>query len=189
MQFILLKFFFQILLHFNLSFAGLSIIVGFFYQWGSLYGYVNFFQSFKGVIIIFLIMILYPIPAIISLLTTIDREGIVKHIHETLPNIYDIFITAPCNTFIINTQSYIYFGIVCFQIFAGCFTGWIINFFIQKKLNELKQSSLSSQTLRARRQLIYALLIQMAIPLITIAAPIFAMIIAVIVKLKHMRGR
>ena len=178
----------QIILHFNLSFAGLSIIYCFFYQYCSITDKSEFFHSFKGISILFLLMLLYPMPSIISLLTTLDRESAIEFVKENIPNAFEVFVTAPCNTFVINFLSKLYFAIVSIQIVFICVIAWVVFFVIQKKLHQLRHV-LSVQTLRARRQLVLALVAQIFVPATLLIAPILIMIGVIVLKEKNMRGR
>uniref|UniRef100_A0A914P834 Uncharacterized protein n=1 Tax=Panagrolaimus davidi TaxID=227884 RepID=A0A914P834_9BILA len=149
-------------------------------------GKEEFFQSFKGITILYLSMIIYPMPSIICLLFTLDREGAIEYIKKEYPFAYELFITAPCNTFVPNKLSKTYFAIVTVQIVIMCFVVWFLFFTIRKKLYELR-TTLSTQTIKARRQLLWALFLQVFLPAGLLVTPILIYIGGIILQV-DLRG-
>ena len=126
----------------------------------------------------FLSMILYGIPPSYFYLYNVDYEIAKKYFEKNVPQIYELFKKEVCFMTEANFKGYIYGFDVIIQIFLAYFFAIILGFRVLKKINSLK-SSMSNASLKARKQFVTALMVQMAMPCIFIVIPITFLIIGI----------
>lgn len=174
-------------MHFTLSFVGLSMFSSFLYQYCSLTNELELLQSIKCTIILLIISIIFPLPCVILLISTLDRPTFLKDVTEQMPDLYQfLVINLPCNGLKMDTKTYFYAISILIEILIGSTGSWYLGYRIMKKLAELK-NVLSSATLKAKKQYLLSLSLQMIIPILVIIIPIFALVICVVLNLPQLQ--
>lgn len=176
-------------MHITISCVGCSIVVGLFYQLFSLNQNIHFFHSCKGIIIILTIMIFYPFLsfAINTPMPNFDESA--KYIKKFHSIAYHIFISASsCHALKLNFKDKIYFSILTFQVFAVWCMGSFVALKIHQKLAGIKHT-LSAATLKARKQLLIALCVQLITPGLLIVFPLLITLISIILKANYLSSK
>uniref|UniRef100_A0A7E4W781 G protein-coupled receptor n=1 Tax=Panagrellus redivivus TaxID=6233 RepID=A0A7E4W781_PANRE len=168
------------LMHFLLGYVGVSILISFIYRFYSLHGSLNFFHSKRGVILLALGIILYPVPSVIALYNgVLDREGTLVYIKANHPEYYDLFSQNSCYTFSKPTGMIIYAVVAAAEVSIMSVAVAFAGFKIYRLLSE-KKAHFSAKTYELHRQLIGSLCAQAFIHFSFLAIPTvtgFAMVI------------
>uniref|UniRef100_A0A914QX52 Uncharacterized protein n=1 Tax=Panagrolaimus davidi TaxID=227884 RepID=A0A914QX52_9BILA len=165
--------------------TGGSIMCGFFYQWASLQGNVEFFHSIKGVIILISASILYPLPSITLFFISYDHEGSKVYVKEEYPQFYDLYISVPCSATKTNLLGASQFLAIIVEVLAIFIVGIIIARKIGKKIDSMKHM-LSPSTLKARKQLLISLACQAIIPSGLLVAPVIMLFVGILLEIAQL---
>uniref|UniRef100_A0AC34FPN6 G-protein coupled receptors family 1 profile domain-containing protein n=1 Tax=Panagrolaimus sp. ES5 TaxID=591445 RepID=A0AC34FPN6_9BILA len=116
-----------------------------------------------------------------------SHEEILEYIKERAPNMYEIYRDGPCHSFKME-KCIIYLIVLMSHISAIWMVGFVIAFKTVKLISANRQS-LSGATYRLYRQFLLTLGIQAVIPLFFIIFPLFIVIVAIMIKSKHAKGK
>uniref|UniRef100_A0A914QWV5 Uncharacterized protein n=1 Tax=Panagrolaimus davidi TaxID=227884 RepID=A0A914QWV5_9BILA len=166
------------LMHISFSFGGMSIFYAFLYQYFSLNSTAEIFHKPIAVAAMIASMILYGVPPAILFLINVDYEFAKVYVKTNAPHFYNLFMTGSCNMNQINIWFFYYLFDVLLQIFGAYFFAVFFGIKILRKLRGMK-SSMSKTSLKAHKQLVFALMVQMAIPAIFIVIPVSFLMIYV----------
>ena len=159
------------------------------YQYASLRGNSSFFHSTKGVVIIFLITLIFPLPALtLYYFSRRDRVSFLEGIKSKYPSVYEfVNSAAPCDGIHFSNATVVYLLDVMFQICLVYALFLFVGLKIQRKWSQLRHT-MSTNTLRIRRQYLIALYWQMSIPFMFIVVPAVGLLIAVMLKVRSITG-
>ena len=170
-----------------LSFIGFSLFFNATYQYFSVMGKEHIFHKPWGIFLMFVIPLIYPIPTIILYIPNIDYEALKSNVLEEAPELYEFFIAASCSGSVINRKAVIY--IISSFVNMGLF--YVVGIFylvkIFKKLNELK-NSMSSSTLKLKKQFLWSIATQYTLPFAVIVIPISVLILSIIFNKGDIEG-
>ena len=178
---ILKQYVFQHIMHFTLSGAGLSVLIGFIYRYYSLRNELYFFHRKRAILIIGSAIILYPVPTLIPCWVEYrysekDSQDWVK---EYYPDLLYIFTDLSCSGFYdaLCLMLSIIFAVI--QIF---FIGISISYYAVKcvKLLNAVKHSLTAATYALQKQLLVVLGFQIMIPVFCLILPTIVLFIAML---------
>uniref|UniRef100_A0A7E4USU2 Serpentine Receptor, class D (Delta) n=1 Tax=Panagrellus redivivus TaxID=6233 RepID=A0A7E4USU2_PANRE len=177
-----------IIMHFTLSYVGVSIFIGLLYRYCALQGSLYFFHSKRGVAIIALGNLVYPLPVTIALLCAVEnRENTLLFIKTKYPSYYELFKNNCCNALAKPTGVLIYPAVAAVQIVAVASCSGIAMFKINNLMKE-KQSILTKKTYDLHRQLIYSLWVQAFLPTCFLVIPTVTAFLMVIKAFGNLRA-
>uniref|UniRef100_A0A7E4VWY3 G protein-coupled receptor n=1 Tax=Panagrellus redivivus TaxID=6233 RepID=A0A7E4VWY3_PANRE len=178
-----------ILMHFTLSYVGVSILIGLLYRYCALKGNLNFFHSKRGVAIIALGNLIYPIPVTVALLFThSNRENSLDYIRNEYPGYYELFAHNGCHGVSEPGGMIIYAVVAAGQIIAVATCSGITMFKINHLMKE-KKLNFTKKTYDLHRQLIYSLWVQAFLPTCFLAIPTVMAFVMIINTFGNLRGK
>uniref|UniRef100_A0A7E4VRG3 Serpentine Receptor, class H n=1 Tax=Panagrellus redivivus TaxID=6233 RepID=A0A7E4VRG3_PANRE len=160
-----------IIMHFTLSYVGVSIFIGLLYRYFALQGNLHFFHSKKGVVIMALCNLIYPIPVTITLINGVASvEESNLYIKTEYPQYYDMFIQNCCYSLSGPLEAIIYVAVAVSQITAVAVCSGVAMYKINNLMKE-KKLNFTKKTYDLHRQLIYSLWVQAFLPTCFLAIP------------------
>uniref|UniRef100_A0A914Y9N5 Uncharacterized protein n=1 Tax=Panagrolaimus superbus TaxID=310955 RepID=A0A914Y9N5_9BILA len=126
--------------------------------------------------------LLYPTPLAIITALNVNREAAINYVKEKFPSIFDLFITGSCNMNLPGLKMKIWFAAAVIQISLIYGVMLILGYKINQQLMKYKLS-MSHRSFKARKQLLFALIIQMIVPLIFIVIPVAGLYICIILEI------
>ena len=175
------------MIHFTLSICGISVFYGFLYQYCSIQGKAEIFHKIKSVILMSVSMIAYPLPSLFLWVWNVDWEEGRRILERTAPYAYNLYFEGACLINAFNLKTTMYFLVLILQIaFIYIFAVILAakNFI---KLSQMKES-MSSNSMKARKQFLWALVLQLMIPFFFIFLPIVGLSIEVVFAFGNFEG-
>uniref|UniRef100_A0A7E4VKI3 G_PROTEIN_RECEP_F1_2 domain-containing protein n=1 Tax=Panagrellus redivivus TaxID=6233 RepID=A0A7E4VKI3_PANRE len=177
-----------IIMHFTLSYVGVSILIGLLYRYYALQGNLSFFHSKKGVILITLFIIVYPIPTVIALVASVTSPEETRYYIQTEYSFYyETFINYCCHAISDPVSMIIYAIFAAIQItFIGSCS--VITMFRINHMMKEKKLKLTKKTYDLHKQLIYSLWVQAFLPTCFLALPTVTAFVMIINAFGNLRG-
>ena len=165
----------------------MSVFYGFLYQYFSIQGNAELFHKTKTIVAMFVFAFLYPMPLMVLVAINDDHEEAELRIQKTAPYAYDLFIHGACIVTQENLIQIIWTVEVVIQMGLIYVIALILAWKIRQKFKELRHS-MSSASLKAQKQLFFALMVQLMVPFIFIVIPVGGILACVILKLGDVAG-
>ncbi|KAE9548175.1 hypothetical protein FO519_008615 [Halicephalobus sp. NKZ332] len=176
------------IMHETVSWAGMSLLLGFLYRFYSIKGEIGFFHSKKIALMIPTIMIIYPIPSLAALYygdVGHSYEEQVIYILQNVPEYYFLYKEFKiCNVFTEIKKSYIYEAVCITQISIVYVAGVTYVLKVVRLLKKVRPN-LTAATYALQRQLFVALLFQALVPLIFFVIPILLLMSVILLNLSY----
>ena len=173
--------------HYTLSFSGFSLLYTSAFQYFSVTGKETFFHTPWGFLLMLVIPILYPIPALVLYVLTLNYEALKANVKEEVPEIYEFFMAASCSGNLVNPKSILYLSVAVAEmtIIYGIGTVFIIKIF--KKLTAMN-TSFSPATLKLQKQFLRSFSIQYSMPFFALLFPVSFLMISIILGKGNIEG-
>uniref|UniRef100_A0A7E4VIE0 G protein-coupled receptor n=1 Tax=Panagrellus redivivus TaxID=6233 RepID=A0A7E4VIE0_PANRE len=178
-----------VIMHFFLSYLGISILIILLYRYQSLKGNLSFFHSKRGVIILALWIILYPLPSVISLYFALGgEEETLAYVKANYPETYDLYANHACYTLINPVGMTVYATTAACEILFVCIVGPYGVFKVYRLLYE-KKIKFSAKTYELHRQLIHSLVVLAVVHAFFLAVPTITAFIMIINSFGNLREK
>ena len=168
-----------------ISCVGWSITYCLFYQYFQLRGNTDFFHSPWGITLLIILPIVYPFPSLAFVYFSLDYSKSLNHVKQNFPRIYPLFIQAPCYTVLMDEGGREHYTGLVIQILFVATVALIVALKIHRKLLDMKHL-ISESTMRAKKQFLYSLVLQLTIPMLFILIPVTAALIICLLDLENL---
>ena len=177
-----------VLMHFFLSFIGMSIVWGVLYRYRQISNKMNFMKSKYAVPGMALITVIYPVPSVILLILNIRGESeTMEFVRQIAPEMIELYKTESCYAIKYSTIASIYYATAAGSIMLSFGAVVVFSFLTYTTLMN-KKESLSVSNFRIQKNLLIALWLQCMPPLIMLVVPTVGLYLMVFLNVKEMKG-
>ena len=167
----------------------MSVFYGLLYQYFSIQGSAEFFHKTKTIVAMFVFAFLYPVPLMVLVAINYDHdfEAAKLRVQETAPFAYDLFITGACDISKVNLVQKIWHIQVVIQMGLIYVIAILFAWKIRQKLKGLRHS-MSPASMKAQKQVFFALIVQLLVPLVFIVIPVAVVLACIMLEFGDVAG-